>query len=158
MSKKAIEKIENSISDLIAEMGIEAKVKAEIIKTEEKEDLLQIQIDSEQAASLIGFHGETLHSLQIVSSYIAHKFLEKWTKVAVNIGDYLQKREEQLQKLALNLAMKAKFSQEQQIIPNLTAAERRIIHLALADRPDVVTQSEGEGKLRQLTIKPKSQQ
>lgn len=160
MNQQELDEIQKLTSELISDLGIGATVKVNSASSlsEAKEEMINVQVDSEQAASLIGFHGEALQSLQLIVSFLAHKSLGKWFKVLLNVGDYRQKREEQLQKLALNLAMKAKFSGEQQVIPNLTAAERRIIHLALADRTDIYTQSEGEGKQRQLTIRPKTNQ
>ncbi|MBU2577418.1 single-stranded DNA-binding protein, partial [Patescibacteria group bacterium] len=114
-----------------------------------------IYLDSPEAALLIGFHGETLQSLQLIFSFLAHKLTGEWYKVSVDVGDYKQKREEQLRKLALNLAVKAKLSGEAQSIPNLNANERRLIHLVLAENPDVLSESEGEGRQRVLIIKPK---
>ena len=152
MTKKEIEKIKQETISLLSETGMQAEVKMDFLK---EENLLNVQIDSPQAAYLIGFHGETLQALQLILTFFVHKQIGSWMKLNVNVGDYRQKREEQLKKLALNLAMKAKFSGEAQAVPNLTPSERRAIHLILANHPDVYTQSEGEGKERQLVIKPK---
>lgn len=153
MTKEEVEKIKTVVEDLIAGLEVIAEIK---IGLDKEADFITVDLDSEEAALLIGFHGETLQSLQLILSFMVHKSLGKWVKVLVNIGDYRQKREEQLKKLALNLAMKAKFSGESQVIPNLTASERRTIHLILTDHPDVYTQSEGEGEQRQLFVKPKA--
>ncbi len=155
MTKKQLETLEKSIVSLLADLSVEASVKVEAVTVSEQEEI-RVQLESPEAAALIGFHGETLQALQLIFSFLVHQVLDQWVRVVVNVGDYRQKREEQLSRLAQNLAMKAKFSGEQQIIPNLSAAERRIVHLALADRPDVFTQSEGEGRQRQLIIKPKN--
>lgn len=152
MNNDQLTKIKEATSELLTEIGLKGEVKTEF---DEEARIIKIQIESPETALLIGFHGETLQSLQLILSFMAHKILNEWIKVNVNVGDYRQKREEQLKKLALNLAMKAKFSGETQIIPNLSASERRIIHLALADHPEVVSESEGEGRNRVLTIKPK---
>jgi spoIIIJ-associated protein len=152
MTKKEIENLKQETIALLSEIGTQAEVKVDFLK---EENLLNIQIDSPQAAYLIGFHGETLQALQLILTFFVHKQIGSWMKLNVNVGDYRQKREEQLKKLALNLAMKAKFSKEAQSIPNLNSMERRFIHLILADHPDVYTQSEGEGRERQLIIKPK---
>lgn len=157
MTKKQVETLEKLITSLLAELSVEVLVKAEAVSADEQEEV-RVQLESPEAAALIGFHGETLQALQLIISFMAHQVLDQWVRVIVNVGDYRQKREEQLTRLAQNLAMKAKFSGEQQIIPNLSAAERRIVHLSLADRPDVETQSEGEGRQRQLIIKPKNPQ
>jgi len=153
MTKEEIEKAQSIAEGLINDMGIVAKVKASF---DEESAVLNLDIDSEEAAVLIGFHGETLQSLQLILSLMVHQSLGRWTKVLVNVGDYRQKREEQLRKLALNLAMKVKFSGESQVVPNLTASERRIVHLILTDHPDVYSESEGEGEQRQLFIKAKT--
>ena len=156
MPKKELDKINKVFLELLKDLDIKATVKiTEVSLKQDEEEAVDFQVDSDQAASLIGFHGETLQSVQLILSFLIHQALGRWVRVLVNVGDYRQKREEQLQKLALNLAMKAKFSGEQQVIPNLTASERRIVHLALADRVDVYTESEGEGRQRQLTIKPR---
>jgi len=121
-----------------------------------EEGLVKVDIESPIAANLIGFHGETLQAIKLILSFLVHSKLGEWVKIEANIGDYLQKREEQLRKLALNLAMKAKFSGEVQIVPNLTSQDRRFIHIVLTDNTDVFTESEGEGRNRFLTIKPKN--
>jgi spoIIIJ-associated protein len=155
MNKDDLAKIQAEANSLLTELGVEAEVVASF---DEENGVVNLQIESPEAAFLIGFHGETLQALQLILSFISHKVLGDWTKVAVNVGDYRQKREEQLRRLAINLAMKAKFSGEVQSIPNLSAAERRIIHLALTDHPDVASESEGEGRQRVLTIKPRTAQ
>lgn len=152
MTKDELKKIEQGVKDLISELEVASTVK---IGFEETTGTVNVQLDSEEAAALIGFHGETLQSIQLILSFIVHRVLGEWVRLLVNVGDYRQKREEQLKRMALNLAMKVKFSGEIQAIPNLTPSERRAIHLILADHQDVYTQSEGEGKERQLVIKPK---
>lgn len=152
MTKKQLEEINKEVASLLSELEVAANASGTY---DEAENILNIQIDSPGAAVLIGFHGETLQAIQLILSFVAHKILGEWIRVLVNVGDYRQKREEQLNRLALNLAMKAKFSKEAQTIPNLSSAERRVVHLCLSDHPDVYTQSEGEGRNRQLIIKPK---
>lgn len=150
MNEEQLKKIKEITEQLITDLGFLAEV---VVQSEEEQ--INIQIESPEAAALIGFHGENLQAIQLVLSFMAHKALGEWTRVNVNVGDYRQKREEQLTKLALSLATKAKFSGETQAIPNLSASERRIVHLALTNHPDVVSESEGEGRERTLTIKPK---
>jgi spoIIIJ-associated protein len=153
MNNTELSKIQAEAESLLSDLGVEAKVTASV---DEETGVVNLQIESPEAAFLIGFHGETLQALQLILSFAAHKVLGDWVKVSVNVGDYRQKREEQLRRLALNLAMKVKFSGEVQTIPNLSAAERRIVHLALADHPEVMSQSEGEGRQRVLTIRPRA--
>ena len=152
MTKEELNKIEKETKELLSSLEIPAKAQ---ISFNEKNNCVDVQIDSDEAALLIGFHGETIQAIQVILSFLVHKSLGNWLKVMVNVGDYRQKREEQLTKLAMNLAMKVKFSGEAQIVPSLSPAERIIVHLALTDHPDVCSESEGEGRDRQLVIKPK---
>lgn len=152
MNEETTSLLNSEILALIKDMGVETEMET---KTDEEAKTFSIHLDSPEAALLIGFHGETLQSLQLIFSFLAHKLIGEWYKVSVDVGDYKQKREEQLRKLALNLAVKAKLSGEAQIIPNLNANERRLIHLVLAENPDVLSESEGEGRQRVLVIKPK---
>lgn len=154
MNKDNVLKIQEEITSFINELGIEAQVQL-TFEEDDAQGSLICQIESLEAAALIGFHGETLQSLQLILSFLVHKSQSEWVKILVNVGDYRQKREEQLHKLALNLAMKAKFSGEAQALPNLNSSERRFIHMVLAENPDVYSESEGEGRNRLLMIKPK---
>lgn len=154
MNDETMKKIQEEMNLILNQLS-EGSTALVSLRESEEGEIVDVQIETSEQAVLIGFHGEALQSLQLIFSFLCHKLLDRWVKVIVNIGDYREKREEQLQKLALNLAMKAKFSKEAQIIPNLNSSERRYIHIVLADNPDVYTESEGEGRERQLTIKPK---
>jgi hypothetical protein len=74
----------------------------------------------------------------------------------VNVGDYCQRRQETLEKMALAAAQKARFSKQAQSLFPMPSAERRIIHLTLAEESDVETASEGEGRNRCVIIRKKS--
>lgn len=154
MNKDNVLKIQDEITSFISELSIEAQVQLTFTEDDVQGSLV-CQIESSEAAALIGFHGETLQALQLILSFLVHKSQNEWIKILVNVGDYRQKREEQLHKLALNLAMKAKFSGEAQALPNLSSSERRFIHMVLTDNPEVYSESEGEGRNRLLMIKPK---
>jgi len=131
-------------------------VKGTVEVYEEKESRsFIVQIEAENSGYLIGYHGETIDALQLVLSLAVYKQLGSWQKLVVNVGNYWQQREEQLKKLALNVAQKVKFSKEPQPIADLSPRERRTIHLFLMNHPDVYTESEGEGENRRLVVKPK---
>ena len=79
----------------------------------------------------------------------------EWIRIIVNIGDYRQKQEQKLFALADQSADRAIETKEPQPIYNLTAGQRRIIHMYLSKRDDVVTESQGENLERFLVIKSK---
>jgi len=145
------------IKKLTEELFEHLLLKGKVVVTEDKESaVFNIQIETEESGFLIGYHGETLEAFQMILSLIVYKKLDEWLRLVVNVGDYRQKREEQLRKLALNVAQKVKFSKQAQAITNLSAGERRIVHLALAGDEQVMTESEGEGRDRKLVIKLKT--
>lgn len=153
MNKESLEKIKEKTDHLLTQLEVPFSTEVNFNK---ETNTIEIQINSEEPSLLIGYHGETLLSLQIILSFIVHKLTNQWFKVLVNVNDYRQKKEEQLKNLALNLATKVKFSQQPESIYHLSPSERRIIHLALSNHPDVTTVSEGEGQERHIVIKPKA--
>lgn len=115
-----------------------------------------VQISSEDPNLLIGYHGQTLSALQVMIGLSAQKSSGNWVRLSLNVGDYRERREEQLRKLALTVAQRVRFSGQPQVITKLSPAERRIVHLTLANDEMVETVSEGEGLDRHLIIRPKN--
>lgn len=150
--KDKLTTVKETTEELLKLLKVEAKVE---VAEDKKNEAVKVQIETEELEILIGHHGEALNALQLILGLMMSKKLDQWQRIIVNVGDYREKREEQLKSLALNMAQKVKFSGQSTVIPNLSSFERRIIHLALADHPDVATESEGEGNYRRLVVKPK---
>lgn len=151
--KEVVKIVEKETQKLLELMKAEAKIE---IKEDKENEAIAIQLTIDEPGILIGYHGETLSALQLILSLLINKKLESWTRIIVNVNDYRQKREESLRMIALNSAQKVKFSGEPVVLTDLSPSERRIIHLALAEHPDVLTVSEGEGRERRLVIKSRS--
>lgn len=153
MAKKDKTKIVKEIAkELVTLLKVEAKVE---VKEDRENQAVMVQFETEAPGLLIGHHGETLNALQILLGILSQREFGEWSRVLVNVGDWRQKREETIKALASRVAQKVKYTGAPQAIPDLNASERRIIHLFLADDPDVTTESEGEGKVRQLVVKPR---
>jgi spoIIIJ-associated protein len=116
---------------------------------------INIQMPEEEMGALIGHHGETIASLQLLLSLIYNKDQEDWKRVTVDIGDYRKKREEVLIEMAKKASDNAKTTGKEVILSYLPSHERRIIHLFLEEDSQIETYSEGVGKYRRLVIKPK---
>lgn len=144
--------IRNKSEELLARLGFDCQI--EISLTEDNRYLVKIQTNEPNL--LIGYHGQTLSALQLIINLAVQKETSVWTPIVLDIGDYRERREEQLRQLALNIAQRVRFSGQPQSLTRLSAAERRIIHLALADDEMVETLSEGEGSDRHLVIRPKT--
>lgn len=149
--KKRLETIEKITHEFFKHLGVEAKTEI----SEDEQGTVHVNLESSDPGILIGYHGETLSSFQLILSMIVYRKLGEWTRILVDVGDYRQRREEQLKTLALNAAKRVKFSGESYAMSYLTPAERRLVHLILADHPEVVTESEGEGRNRRVIVKPK---
>lgn len=143
--------VQHITEDLLARIGISGSVSVDIDETE----AFRVHIETEETGLLIGFHGRTLESLQILLGIIVSKELQSWVKVYVNVGDYREKREESLMLMAQHAADRAIASGRQIELANLSASERRVIHLTLSGDDRVETESIGEGSRRTLYVRPK---
>lgn len=148
---KKVEIVTKLAQQLIKHLEAKVEVKVE----EDKEGVIMLQLETEEPGRLIGYHGETLAAFQLILALMAYQKTGEWTRVSVNIGDYRQRREESLTRLATSAAQKVKFSGQPQVLPPMSSAERRLIHLALAEDDEVATASEGEEGERRVIIKPK---
>jgi predicted RNA-binding protein Jag len=104
------------------------------------------------AGLLVGREGQTLAALQYLAGRIAAGKLGAALRLQVDAGHYLEHREDRLRELALSLAEKVKAARRAQATRPLSAYQRRIVHLALENDPDVLTHSKGEGLQRRVYI------
>ena len=139
----------------VMEMLIKSmKITADVSVTQAATDELPVtlNIDGDDLGVLIGRRGQTLASLQYIVRLIVAEKLKAWVPINVDVAGYKKRRYESLQNLALRLAEQVKRSRRLITLEPMPADERRIIHLTLADNPDVTTQSMGEGEMRKVAI------
>ncbi|KPJ61179.1 MAG: hypothetical protein AMJ46_02345 [Latescibacteria bacterium DG_63] len=140
------------VEGLLSAMGFPADV-----QSAEVEDATEITIGPTGADGLlIGKRGETLECFQHIVSKMLNRNASNWKHVAVDVGGYRKRREEQLAKLASSLAERVSTTGEEVSTDPLKASERRIIHLALKDHPDVRSFAVGEGIVKRVVIGPKA--
>jgi len=149
MDEKTIKKL---ITDLLNHLDIKPQ-ELTITKDETDSYQAQINLDDQETGILIGYHGDTVASLQLILGIMLYKQTGSWNRLIVNINDYRQKRQESLEKMAQDTAQKVKFSGEPIALFNLNPFERRIIHNYLNEYPEVATESQGEDKNRHLVVK-----
>jgi len=104
---------------------------------------------------LIGRKGETLAALQYMLNLIVNHQTHAHATFGIDVEGYRQRREAQLQELARRVAERVRRSRQPMTLEPMPPAERRIVHLALANDPDVQTVSIGEGEARKVAITPK---
>lgn len=152
--KKDKRKLIKEVSEeLLSLMG--TKSKPEVSEDPENNAFVVDIKTNEETGLLIGRRGETLSSIQTIISLLVRQRLGDWERIVVNVGDWRQKEEERLQVLAEGAAERAKETGQAQPLYNLTAGQRRIVHLFLSQDAGVTTESIGEGEERYLVIKPK---
>jgi len=101
--------------------------------------------------------GELLEALQHLVNQIFGRSLPSGTRLICDVGGFRATREAELQAMAYHAASRVKATGMPFTFQPMSANERRVIHLTLADRPDLYTESIGEGSDRKLRIGPKPQ-
>lgn len=104
---------------------------------------------------LIGKHGQTLDSLQYLTSLVANKNSSERIRIMIDIENYRERRAQTLTKLSLRLADKVKKSGERVVLEPMNPHERKIIHMALQNDSLIKTVSEGEDPYRKVAIELK---
>jgi spoIIIJ-associated protein len=144
-----IEEAEKFLKSVIEKMGIQAD-----IQKIENDKNVEFILSGERIALLIGKHGQTLNSLQLLAQLVANRHSEHYIHITVDAENYRARRKETLTQLAQKLADKAiKTGKEVKLEP-LPAYERKIIHAALAERKGIKTYSVGTEPHRYIVISP----
>jgi spoIIIJ-associated protein len=133
-------------------MGFRARVE---VLPSQPDGALSLNIEGEDLGMLIGRRGQTLASFQFIVRVMISQKLRRWHSVSIDITRYKEKRHESLQRLAVSMANQAKQSRRPVTLEPMPPDERRIVHMALSNHPDVTTHSIGEGDERKIVIQPK---
>lgn len=141
---------EEIVKNLFDHLGI--KDSFEIDETEES---VNVVINSDDPGLIIGHHGDTLDSIQLVLSLMVTKKIGEFKRVSVEVGDYKKNRSDYLKTLATDSKERVLLERKEIYLPDLKPWERREVHMHLADDPQVISESVGEGKERTLVIKPR---
>ena len=132
---------------LLRLMGITGKVQAS-----SDEVPVALGVEGDDLGILIGRRGQTLASLEYIVKLIVATRLKAWLPLSVDVAEYKKRRRDSLERLALHLAEQVKSRSSAMTLEPMPAGERRIIHLTLANHPDVTTHSMGEGENRKVVI------
>ena len=152
------ELVKGVLEALLTGMGVAALVVPQakpVTGEEEAATPFVFDIEGDDLGILIGRRGQTLACLQFIVRLIVSHKTKVWVPIAIDVEGYKQRRSERLRVLAQNLAERVKARGGAFTLEPMLAYERRIIHLTLADHPDVTTESIGEGESRKVVIRPK---
>jgi spoIIIJ-associated protein len=127
-------------------MGIVAE-----IKVNEEDDVLRINLSGPKMGLIIGYRGETLDSLQYLTSLVVNK-ISGYKRVVLDTEGYRQKREDTLKRLADKTAYKVKKYGRSMKLEPMNPYERRIIHSALQGVDSIKTYSVGDEPYRRVVV------
>ena len=116
---------------------------------------IHVDIRGNDLSVLIGRRSETLSAFQYVASLIVGKETQQFIQLVVDVEGYRDRREKQLVQMAKRMADQVSKSGRRQTLEPMPSSERRVIHIALRDHPDVKTESTGEEPYRKVVILPK---
>ena len=148
IADKAIE----FLSQIFGAMNLEVSITAAY---NEEEQELSLNLEGDDMGILIGKRGQTLDSIQYLTSLVVNKGREKYVRIKMDTEDYRNRRKETLESLAKNIAYKVKRSRRPVALEPMNPYERRIIHSALQGNKYVETVSEGEEPYRHVVVKLK---
>jgi len=111
--------------------------------------------EREALGALIGRKGERLSALQHIVNLMLSREMGAWTRVLVDVEDYRGRRERQLREIAERAAQRVIETGKMLQLEPMPALERRWVHLALRNHPDVATQSIGEEPNRRIIVLPR---
>ncbi len=150
MSESAAQLAKRRLEELVSFFGVNAEA-----EVKETEDGIELEIAADSSGRLIGYHGETLRALQYLVNLMVQAGGER-ERVYIDVAGYKKARAYSLEKQAREAAERVVASGEEEALPPMNAAERRIVHMALRELDTVGTDSRGEEPKRYIVVLPKA--
>lgn len=151
--------IQETLAEVLKNMGVSfGKFKLTITEgIPPGTKLYRIDIDSDEASTLIGFHGETIYALQHLVKTIAWRKTGENVMVVLDVDGYRKRQEESVMMMTSKKVEAARKTFQDQTLPPMSPYFRRIIHLELTkpQYSDLTTESVGEGDRRAVVIRLK---
>jgi spoIIIJ-associated protein len=154
------EYVQKTIDELLGLLGVDGSAVLQpppAVEGEEPTESISFNIEGDDLGILIGRRGQTLSCLQYIVRLIIGHQKKSWLPVIIDVEGYKQRRYQALQVFARQMAEQVNAKKMSFTLEPMSAYERRIIHLALAEHEDVVTESIGQGESRRVVILPKEE-
>ena len=142
-----VEYLKNYLDELLKNMTIKASFETSI-----RENQIYIKIYSDKNNILIGKEGKNLAALQTILRGVANKELNTHLNIILDISDYKEKQERNLERLAKNIAREVLKTHNPVTMDNMNSYERRLVHNALSKFKNISTLSEGEEPNRHIVV------
>jgi spoIIIJ-associated protein len=151
MDAEAVALVEATLTELLAAAGL----LLEIRRRESSGDELLFELIGDDVEPLLANKGEGLTGLEVLVGRIASKRLGRPVHPRLDAEGFRAHRKDALEDLAQQSAAEVRRTRRPQLLPPLSPWERRLVHLALAEDPEVETESEGEGFLKRVEVRLK---
>lgn len=160
--EEAVARAQDSLENMLAYMGLDANVTCQwdnsVADDEEKsESPVVLDIQGDDLGILIGRRGQTLACLQYITRLMTTHQTGFTSPLVLDVNGYKKRRYESLRALAQHVAEQVEVNGRSCALEPMPAYERRIIHLALAEHPGVITESVGFGEARKVVVLPRNQ-
>lgn len=150
MDEEAFAAVEATLTELLSAAGFLLE-----IRRQPSSEML-FELIGDDVEPLLANNGEGLSGLEVLAGRIASKRVGHPVYPRLDAEGFRAQQKESLQELARKSAEEAKRTRRPQLLPPLSPGERRLIHLALAGDPEVETESEGDGFLKRVAVRPKA--
>lgn len=151
-STKISTQIQKEAEEILGLMG----VKGQVSVSQQEDGVFRVVVETEETGLFIGKHGEAISAFELVLNQIVNRDAKEWSRIVVDTGDYRVKQEERLKFMASEAAARVKESRSPYLLYDLTPQQRRVVHMILSEDPELITESEGEGRDRRLVVKLKN--
>ena len=153
INQEELENIKGTVDEFFKMAGY--PVEQELNAGEENgQETLNINIRTADAQTLIGKQGLVLSDIQLILRKVIKKKTDREIYLNLDIDNYKRNKEDYLKGLAWNIADEVALTNKEKELPLLSPFDRRVVHMELAERKDVIAESIGEGEERKIVIKP----
>ena len=151
LDEESFAAVESALSELLSTAGF-------LVETRRRSssDEMVIELIGDDVEPLLANKGEGLNGLEVLTGRIASRRLGHPVYPRLDAEGFRAHQKDSLQELAQRSADEAKRTRRPQLLPPLSPGERRLVHLALAEDPEVETESEGDGYLKRVAVRLKS--
>ena len=150
INEKEIKKI---AEDFFNKAGFSATIEASALEGEKGKTIL-INAKTEELESLIGQDGKILFDIQYILKLILKKKIAEYFYLDLDVNDYKKKKSDYIKQEALATADDVFLMKAEKELPPMSSYERRVAHLALVERKDIIAESIGKEPYRRIVIKP----
>jgi spoIIIJ-associated protein len=152
LDEEAFAAVESTLSELLSAAGFLLETR----RRSSREEMV-IELIGDDVEPLLANKGEGLNGLEVLTGRIASRRLGRPVYPRIDAEGFRDHQRESLEELAHRSAEEVKRTRRPTLLPPLSPGERRLVHLALAEDPEVETESEGDGFLKRVAVKPKAQ-